>query len=127
MLAETDAPTHPPGTASSGLGQPSLPEAPRAGAFPTQEEIEQVQLRKLRSLLQAILPSNPFYARKLAALRPPLALATLEEYKRIIPITTRHDLVRDRLTNPPYGTNLTYPLEAYRSEEHTSELQSPMY
>ena len=79
-----------------------------------------MQLRKLRSLLEAILPSNPFYARKLAACGPALAPASLEAYARTIPITTRHELVRDRLANPPYGTNLTFPLEAYVRCHQTS-------
>src|ERR1017187_9983101 len=153
MLTETATPVHSPGEAPRGLGQPSLSEAPHAGGFPTLDKIEQVQLRKLRSLVQAILPSNPFYARKLAALGPALSPLTpslspsdgervpvragegssagaldphglarlsLEEYKRVIPITTRHDLVRDRLANPPYGTNLTYPLEDYVRCHQTS-------
>src|SRR5664279_1760991 len=90
------------------------------GDFPTQEEIERVQLRKLHSLLEAILPSNAFYTRKLAACGPALASASLEAYRRIIPITTRHELVRDRLANPPYGTNLTFPLEAYVRCHQTS-------
>ena len=70
--------------------------------------------------LEAILPSNPFYARKLAACGPALAPASLEAYARTIPITTRHELVRDRLANPPYGTNLTFPLEAYVRCHQTS-------
>ena len=90
------------------------------GGFPTPEEIERLQLRKLRSLIEAILPANPFYARKLATCGPALASASLEAYRRIIPITTRHDLVRDRLANPPYGTNLTFPLEAYVRCHQTS-------
>src|ERR1017187_5836223 len=120
MLTETATPVHSPGEAPRGLGQPSLSEAPHAGGFPTLDKIEQVQLRKLRSLLQAIHPSNPFYARKLAGLGPAPAPAGLEEYKRTVPITTRHDLVRDRLANPPYGTNLTFPLEAYVRCHQTS-------
>ena len=95
-------------------------QARLAGGFPTREEIEQLQLRKLRSLLEAILPANPFYARKLAACGPALAPASLEAYTRTIPITTRHELVRDRLANPPYGTNLTFPLEAYVRCHQTS-------
>ena len=63
-----------------------------------------MQLRKLRSLLETILPSNPFYARKLAACGPAVEPASLGVYARLIPITTRHELVRDRLANPPYGT-----------------------
>jgi phenylacetate-CoA ligase len=79
-----------------------------------------LQLRKLRSLLEAVLPSNPFYARKLTACGPALAPANLEAYTHLIPITTRHELVRDRLANPPYGTNLTFPLEDYVRCHQTS-------
>src|ERR1039458_4913386 len=129
MLTETATPIHSPGEAPLGVGQPSLPEASHAGGFPTLDKIEQVQLRKLRCLLEAILPSNPFYARKLAACEPALspltpslsssdgervpfragegkaagplsphglACLTLEEYKRVIPITTRHDRSEER-------------------------------
>src|ERR1035441_415959 len=76
MLTETATPIHSPGEAPLGVGQPALPEASHAGGFPTLDKIEQVQLRKLRSLVQAILPSNPFYARKLAALGPALSPLT---------------------------------------------------
>ena len=80
-----------------------------------------MQLRKLRSLLEAILPSNPFYARKLAACEPALAPGEPGGVSRAaFPITTRHELVRDRLANPPYGTNLTFPLEAYVRCHQTS-------
>src|ERR1039457_535860 len=153
MVTETAAPIHPPGEAPRGVGQSSSPGGSPARAYPTQEAIEQVQLCKLRALLEAILPSNPFYAHKLAALGPALSpltpslspsdgervpfragegkapgplgshgpgFLTLEEYKRLIPITTRHELVRDRLANPPYGTNLTFPLEAYVRCHQTS-------
>src|SRR5215831_5325414 len=79
--------------------------------------IEELQLRKLRTLFDAIIPANPFYARKLAGC--PLS-ADLRDYTRSIPLTTRHELVKDRLANPPYGTNLTFPLEAYVRCHQTS-------
>ena len=120
MLAETASAIREPGEAPRDAGQPSLTGGPLVGGFPTPEEIGQLQLRKVRSLLAAILPSNPFYARKLAACGPALAPASLGAYVRGIPITTRHDLVRDRLANPPYGTNLTFPLEAYVRCHQTS-------
>jgi phenylacetate-CoA ligase len=120
MVTETAAPIHPTGEAPRGIGQASSPEGPLSRILPTQEAIEQVQLHKLRALLEAILPANPFYTRKLAAGGAALAPASLEEYKRLIPITTRHELVRDRLANPPYGTNLTFPLEAYVRCHQTS-------
>ena len=49
-----------------------------------------------------------------------LSFASLDEYCARIPITTRHELVRDRLANPPYGTNLTFPLETYVRCHQTS-------
>ena len=51
---------------------------------------------------------------------PPLRPTALRPTARTIPITTRHELVRDRLANPPYGTNLTFPLEAYVRCHQTS-------
>jgi phenylacetate-CoA ligase len=153
MLTETALSIHTPGEVPWPAEQPLPPKGPLAGTFPTLEEIEPVQLRKVRSLLEAIVPSNAFYARKLAACGSalgPLTLSlspsdgervpfragegspagkpgshgfgwlSLEAYKRLIPITTRHELVRDRLANPPYGTNLTFPLEAYVRCHQTS-------
>src|SRR5271156_2777360 len=49
------------------------------------------------SLLDAILPANRFYARKAGA-----------EF-----FTTKQELIDDQAANPPYGTNLTFPLERY--------------
>src|SRR5258708_1585523 len=79
--------------------------------------IEQIQLGKLRSLLEAILPANPFYTRKLAGPKP---VCSLEDFTRNFPLTTRHEVVRDRLENPPYGSNLTFPLETYVRCHQTS-------
>src|ERR1035438_5428887 len=120
MLAEPANAISEPGEAPWGAAQPSLPEAPPANGFPTREQIERVQLRKLRSLLGAIVPSNPFYARKLTACGPPPVPSSLEAYARAIPLTTRHELVRDRLASPPYGTNLTFPFETYVRCHQTS-------
>ena len=119
-LTQPASPIRDPHQAPWGEGQATLPEDRLAAGFPSHEEIERVQLRKLRSLLEAILPSNAFYARKLAACQSALAPVSLQAYTRIIPLTTRHDLVRDRLANPPYGTNLTFPLEAYVRCHQTS-------
>jgi phenylacetate-CoA ligase len=88
--------------------------------FPDRRQIEELQLRKLAALLGAIVPANPFYASKLASLDAKKALESLEAFGRQIPCTTRHDLVRDRLEHPPYGTNLTYPREAYVRCHQTS-------
>ena len=97
------------------------------GPFLLPPEIRALQLRKLRSLLAAIRPANPFYARKLASCSPGFAPDSLDEYVRVIPITTRHELVRDRLAHPPYGTNLTFPPESYvRCHQTSGTTTAPM-
>jgi phenylacetate-CoA ligase len=120
MLSETTVSLPEPREAAWGAEPPSPPGRPPVGGFPTQDEIERLQLGKLRSLLTAVVPSNPFYSRKLAACGHPLAPDSLEAFTALMPITTRHDLVRDRLANPPYGTNLTFPQEAYVRCHQTS-------
>jgi phenylacetate-CoA ligase len=120
MLTETASSIREPGEAPSGARQASSRVDTLGAGFPTHEEIERLQLRKLRALLEAIAPSNAFYARKLAAAGLAIAAASPQAYARLIPFTTRHELVRDRLANPPYGTNLTFPLEAYVRCHQTS-------
>ena len=94
--------------------------SPRPGEFPDAARLRRLQLRKLRALLTAILPANAFYARKLAACSEGLTFRTPEDYARVVPFTTRHEIVKDRLANPPYGTNLTFPLETYVRCHQTS-------
>jgi phenylacetate-CoA ligase len=86
--------------------------------FPDRTQIQALQLRKLGSLLEAILPANPFYARKLTGLNS--AFISLSEFSERTPFTTRHELVRDRLEHPPYGTGLTYPVDSYTRCHQTS-------
>jgi len=119
----TDSPGSNPGLRGSpcgGCAPPATARPARPRGFPQRAQIEQAQFLKLRSLLEAILPVNPFYARKLAACGPSLSFPDLAAYARVVPITSRHELVRDRLANPPYGTNLTFPVESYVRCHQTS-------
>jgi phenylacetate-CoA ligase len=101
---------------------PALPAGGPAArsTFPSRAEIEGLQLEKVRSLLEAVVASNAFYARKLAPCASGLPVRGLEEFFRLVPITSRHEIVRDRLAHPPYGTNLTFPLAAYVRCHQTS-------
>ena len=83
-------------------------------------EIETVQLERLRGLLAAILPANPFYARKLAGSGVDAHLSSLGEFVARAPFTTKQEIVADQLSTPPYGTNLTFPLERYTRFHQTS-------
>jgi phenylacetate-CoA ligase len=88
--------------------------------FPDRSQIQALQLRKLQALLRAIVPANPFYTRKLGATGSGPEFESLVAFTRDVPLTTRHELVRDRLENPPYGTDLSCPLESYVRCHQTS-------
>ncbi len=104
----------------SGLRLPAHAGDSLTRAFPARAEIEALQLRKVGDLLRAVVATNPFYAHKLASVGPGVQPASLEEFCRVIPFTTKHELIRDRLAHPPYGTNLTFPLEDYVRCHQTS-------
>jgi phenylacetate-CoA ligase len=88
-------------------------------------EIEADQFQKLRALIQTVRCDNPFYRAKLRDVDPDLA--SLAEYSRQAPFTTKQELIEDQRLHPPYGTNLTYPLERYTRFCQTSgTTHSPM-
>jgi phenylacetate-CoA ligase len=71
------------------------------------------QLERLRALLAAIAPGNRFYAPRLSAADVTPEIASLDEFAARMPFTTKADMVADQAANPPYGSNLTFPLERY--------------
>ncbi|MBI1387817.1 MAG: AMP-binding protein [bacterium] len=83
-------------------------------------EIETLQLRRVNELFAAILPANPFYDRKYRdpASRGPFA--SLDEFRARVPFTVKSDLIEDQLAAPPYGTNLTEPIERFTRYCQTS-------
>ena len=78
------------------------------------------QLAALRKLLTGLIPSNRFYSRKLAGVDVERATESIEAFIRLVPFTRKQELVDDQRGNPPYGTNLTYPLECYSRFSRTS-------
>jgi len=80
---------------------------------PSRREIETRQLERLRSLVAELAGGNAFYRDRLAAAGVDESIGSLAEFSRKMPFTTKMDLVWDREEFPPYGTNLTYPLERY--------------
>ena len=88
--------------------------------FPDRGTIEREQLAKLRALLQALPGANRFYSEKLRAAGVRPKMASLEEYSARVPFTLKQELIQDQRDHPPYGTNLTYPLDRYTRFCHTS-------
>jgi phenylacetate-CoA ligase len=88
-----------------------------AAPFLNRLAIESSQLEQIRRLLSIILPSNGFYARKLAAAGE---ITSLEDFQKRVPFTTKGELVMDQREHPPFGTNLTFPTQRYTRFHQTS-------
>ncbi len=90
------------------------------GHHPDRAAIAAAQLEQLRSLLAELTPANPFYTRKLQAAGAGFDVASLADFSARFPLTTKAEVVADQLAHPPYGSNLTYPLDRYTRFHQTS-------
>lgn len=79
-------------------------------------ELEALQRQKLHRLFRQVLASNSFYQRKFAG----LDFDPLRDPIHKLPLTTRKELEQDQLDHPPFGTNLTDPLNRYYRFHQTS-------
>ena len=81
------------------------------------------QWRRFRALLDAIYaaPGNAFWraAWARAGVSGPGDLKTWDDFQRL-PLSRKSDVVEDQVAHPPFGTNLTYPLERYVRVHQTS-------
>ena len=91
-----------------------------AGPHPSRAAINASQLEQLRSLVAELFPGNRFYSQKLNAVGITFDVASLEDFSRRFPFTLKSELVADQRAYPPYGTNLTYPLDRYTRFHQTS-------
>ncbi|MBI3879542.1 MAG: AMP-binding protein [Verrucomicrobia bacterium] len=91
-----------------------------ADTFSNRAALETHQLAQLRALLAAILPANPFYAKKMAGSALSKGLGSLDEFRARVPFTTKAEIATDQLAHPPFGSNLTFPIERYTRQHQTS-------
>jgi phenylacetate-CoA ligase len=87
----------------------------------SREQLGELQLDKFRSLLTVVAQSNQFYRQKLAraGIRSADEVRTLDDL-RLLPFTTKSELVADQEANPLFGTNLSFPLERFVKYHQTS-------
>jgi phenylacetate-CoA ligase len=88
--------------------------------FQNDDALAAHQLDRLRELFDAVLPTNAFYRERFEEAGVSSAPRSLGEFLRDVPFTRKADLVRAQHEHPPYGTNLTYPLERYSRLHQTS-------
>src|SRR5882757_9972224 len=91
-----------------------------AGPHLSRAAITTSQLEQLRSLVAELFPGNKFYSEKLNAAGITFDVASLEDFSRRFPFTTKSELVENQRAHAPFGTNLTYPLERYTRFHQTS-------
>ena len=75
-----------------------------------------LQRRKLAAMLARVLPGNAFYRRKFEGIK----FDPLNDSISALPFTTRAELEADQQAHPPYGTNLSFPIEQYCRLHQTS-------
>ncbi|MBI4444850.1 MAG: phenylacetate--CoA ligase family protein [Acidobacteria bacterium] len=82
------------------------------------DQLEIRQQERLRHFLRTVLENNVFYKNKFEQ----IGLRDLPDFKdwEHVPFTTKSELVRDVEAHPPYGSNLTFPLDQYIRLHQTS-------
>lgn len=81
------------------------------------EERVSSQRSRLARGLSAIAAGNAFYRRKLHAAG--VDAGAVEDIRQL-PFTTKEELSADQAEHPPFGTNVTYPLDRYIRLHQTS-------
>ena len=84
------------------------------------KSIEADQVDRLRSLLTKLKSSNRFYSLKLGETNFSFDTLTLRVFRSEMPFTFKNELIEDQRNNPPFGSNLTFPLEEYTRFNQTS-------
>lgn len=88
--------------------------------LPDRQAIEAAQLEALRLLIGKLVPDNRFYTPALRAAGLACEPESLAAFVARMPFTTKQELLDDQRFSPPYGTNLTFPLERYTRYNQTS-------
>jgi phenylacetate-CoA ligase len=85
------------------------------------EALRRHQWERLTAVARAVLPGNGFMARhwERVGLRAAQDLRGWDDFLRV-PFIEKQALVEDQAAHPPFGTNLSYPLERYVRVHQTS-------
>ena len=88
---------------------PSASSSSRVGA----DELRSLQLGKLRAGLTQVLATNAFWRSRLHG------VSGWDDFERL-PLTAKSELLVDQTAHPPFGTNLTHPVDRYVRMHQTS-------
>ena len=86
----------------------------------SRKDLECLQPDKLQEMAQRLEGENHFYTEKLQSGGMKFRdLSSLDELK-LVPFTTKSDLMETQAESPPFGANLSYPESAYSRFHQTS-------
>ncbi|MHC4932688.1 MAG: phenylacetate--CoA ligase family protein [Planctomycetota bacterium] len=93
----------------------------REQEFTKPAEVRSRQERGFAALIGKVLQDNPFYRKRYKSLgfRTGRRLGLSDLAK--LPLITAQDVLRDQQSNPPFGTNLTFPLAKYTRVHHGAD------
>jgi phenylacetate-CoA ligase len=84
------------------------------------EEWSRQRWEKFQALLQRVRETNAFQIDHFPGLADCEQWSGFDEFAENCPFTEKNDLAQDRQQKPPYGTNLTLPVEEYSYFHQTS-------
>ena len=82
--------------------------------------LESRSAEQLAALIRRIYGRNPFYTHKLDAAGVDCSSLLFPRDLAKLPLTTKQELIADQQAAPPWGTNLTEPMESYTRYNQTS-------
>jgi phenylacetate-CoA ligase len=77
------------------------------------ERLREIQFSKLRKILETVNRSNPFYKQKFREHGVEIEEITSLDHLSKLPFSLKDEYQRDQDENPPFGTNLSEPLENF--------------
>jgi len=87
--------------------------------YDTRKEMQQEQLSAMNKLL-ASAKVNPFYKKRLSGDFSDGQFDHVKQISDAFPCLTKEEIVTDHKEFPPFGTNLTLPIEEYNHFSQTA-------
>lgn len=85
------------------------------------DQLDELHLGKLQKLVRYVYDYSPFYRQRFDEIGlKPEHIASLDDYKRLVPITDKADFIHIQQEKPPYGDTLALPMEMISHHVETS-------